>query len=219
MIHIEKSVFYLFEENCYTVWDDTLECVLIDPGCERDEERKALARLIAENGLTPRMILLTHAHLDHIFGVRECADTYGIPVMMDPREMQSIEMFNLAFSKLGIHTPQSFEFTAISDGQQLRFGNTSLRALSTPGHSMGGTCWWFEDDGVIFTGDTLFKGCIGRTDNDCASLEMLLDSVRGTLMQLDSDIRVYPGHGPDTTIGYERATNPFIYENNGFGNE
>jgi len=219
MIHIQKFVFYLFQENSYLVWDDSLECVIVDPGCERAQEREDLFSFISTKGLKPKMILLTHAHLDHIYGVKECSERYGIPVMMDPKECESIEKFNPILTDMGMHTPQSFDYTSVEDGQELHFGATAVRALSTPGHSMGGMCWWFEKEGVIFSGDTLFKGSIGRTDNNYASLDALMHSLRSTLMQLDGDIQVFPGHGPSTTIGEERRTNPFIYENNNCGDE
>lgn len=212
MLHIQKSVFYFFQENCYVVWDDSLECAIIDPGCEHADERESLHSFIAANSLKPAMVLLTHAHLDHIYGVRECVDRYGIPVYMDPKEKMSVEVFNKTFTNAGLHCPRSFEFKEVTDGQLLHFGNTEVRVLATPGHSMGGVCWWFEKDKAIFTGDTLFAGSIGRTDNNCASYDELMNSLHGTLMQLDGDIDVYPGHGPMTSIGRERTSNPFIYE-------
>jgi len=218
MIHIQKFIFYLLQENTYLVWDDTKECVLIDPGCERRQERNELAAFIESKGLKPKMILLTHAHLDHIYGVREFSQRYAIPVMMDQKERESIEKFNDSFVRMGLHAPEGFDFTPVDDGQLLHFGNTDVRALSTPGHSPGGLCWWLEKEEVLFSGDTLFRGSIGRTDNEFASLDALMESLRGTLMHLDSDIRVFPGHGPSTTIGDERNTNPFIYDNTGIVN-
>lgn len=212
MLYIKKFTFYFFQENSYVVWDDSGECALIDPGCEHDSERKQLHGFIASKGLKPGMILLTHAHLDHIYGVREAMDKYDIPVYMDPKEQSSIDTFNKTFTDVGLHRPEKFDFTGVEDGQLLHFGNTDVRVLATPGHSLGGVCWWFEKDKAIFTGDTLFAGSVGRTDNNCASYDDLMASLRGTLMQLDGETDVYPGHGPQTTIGMERASNPFIYE-------
>lgn len=209
-LHIQKFEFNLFGENCYILWDESGECAIVDPGCERLEERKALNEFIKTQGLTPQMILLTHAHLDHIYGVRELMDIYKVKTYMDPREESSINRFNPGLTRLGLPLPQDFEFTPVSEGELLHFGNTDIRALSTSGHSQGGLCWWCEKEKALFTGDTLFAGSIGRTDNDCASLDTLLDSIRGTLMCLDSDIDVFPGHGPATSIGQERLTNPFI---------
>lgn len=211
-MYIEKFVFNLFQECTYLVWDDSKECIIIDPGCDRTEDRQKLKDAIQAKGLKPAMVVLTHSHLDHIYGVHDLQQTYGIPVYMDPREEGSIRFFNAGLVRMGIHTPEEFDWTPVEDGQQLHFGNTTFRAISTPGHSRGGLCWWFEDDNVIFTGDTLFAGSIGRTDNEWASLDDLMHSLRDTLMQLDGGIDVYPGHGPATSIGRERTTNPFIYE-------
>lgn len=212
MLDVEKFIFYFFQENTYVVSDGSGECVVIDPGCEKTDERECLRSFIASKGLKPVMVLLTHAHLDHIYGVREIADRYGIPVMMDPREVKSLEVFNRTFTDRGIHRPQPFDFKPIAGGDTLHFGNTDISVLSTPGHSPGGVCFLFGKDRAIFTGDTLFAGSVGRTDNDCASLDELMESLRGVLMALDGDIDVYPGHGPATTIAAERTTNPFIYE-------
>jgi len=218
MIHIQKFVFYLLQENTYVVWDDTKECVIVDPGCERQQERAELSSFIESKELKPKMILLTHAHLDHIYGVAEFSQKYSIPVMMDPKESESVEKFNAIFVQMGLHEPQRFEYTAVTNGEVLHFGKSAVRAISTPGHSMGGMCWWLEEERVIFSGDTLFRGSIGRTDNEYASLDALMESLCGTLMQLDSDIQVLPGHGPSTTIGEERSGNPFITDNSGVYN-
>lgn len=212
MINVKKFIFSPFQENTYVVWDDSRECVIIDPGCEADDERQALTEHVSRMNLTPKMILQTHGHLDHVYGANYLSRLYGIPVMMDPREAEGMDSVNRMFASMGLSMPQSFVFTPVSDGQQLSFGHSACRVLSTPGHTLGGVCYWFEEDKVIFTGDTLFAGSVGRTDNRWASLDLLLGSLRDTLMQLEGDIDVLPGHGRATSIGEERLTNPFIYE-------
>lgn len=212
MIKLKKFVFYFFQECTYVMWDDSLECVIVDPGCERAVEKDELAGFISEKGLRPKMILLTHAHLDHIYGAGFCQEKYGIPVMMDPKEELSINVFNKTFTNMGMHVPPVFDSSPIKDGDILHFGNTDVRVLSTPGHSAGGVCFWVEKENVLFSGDTLFAGSVGRTDNDTASLDDLNRSLRETLMNLDGSIDVFPGHGPATSIGVERTCNPFIYD-------
>ena len=206
MLRIQNFTFNIFQEHTYVVWDESLSCVIIDPGCERKEEKAALWEFIDREKLKPAMVLLTHAHLDHIFG------KYGIKAMMDPSETKIIDQFNGMYSRLGLSQPDSFPFEPLSDGQTLHFGNTDIKVISTPGHSPGGVCFHIKKEKVIFTGDTLFAGCVGRTDNYFASLESLMSSLRDRLMLLDGDTDVLPGHGPGTSIARERTTNPFIYE-------
>lgn len=200
MIQLHKFTFNPLEENCYVVWDDSLECAIVDPGCHISSEKKELMDFIDDNCLIPKLILLTHTHMDHVFGVSDLCAGYGIGAYMDPRETVTIMEV------------KPFDFTPVQDGMQLSFGRTRVRALSTPGHSAGGVCWWFEEDKVLFSGDALFKGCIGRTDLPGGDLDMLMNSLHNVLMNLDGDIDVYPGHGPATDIATERQTNPFLFD-------
>lgn len=209
MLKIEKLTFNMFEECCYLLWDESGECVIIDPGCLYPEERQALYSRIDVNNLRPRAVLLTHGHSDHIFGVRECCEKYGIKAMMNDGERASIEGFNPTLRHMGLPSADSFEWENVREGDVIEFGAHALRVLETPGHSMGGVCYWVESDGILFSGDTLFAGSIGRTDNNWASLETLYESLKD-LMNLDGDIDVYPGHGPRTTISKERMGNPFV---------
>lgn len=212
MLNIQKLIFNLFQENCYLAWDESASCVIVDPGCSTDAERERLFAAIASRGLTPKAVLLTHAHLDHIFGVRACVDKFGIPVYMDPEEEGSISGFNPSLYVYGYPQAETFEYVPVKDGDVVEFGTAKLRALSTPGHSRGGLCWWCEKENAVFTGDTLFAGSIGRTDNRWADLDTLKSSIKGTLMALEGDVDVYPGHGPATSIGNERLMNPFIVD-------
>ncbi len=212
MLKLHKFIFNPLGENTYIVWDDTLEAIIIDPGALISAERDRLLSFIGSQGIKPVAILLTHAHMDHIFGVQSCVEKYNIPVYMDPREEASINGFNVAHAGYEMDYSNSFQTIDIADGDIVRFGNSQIRALSTPGHSMGGICWWIESAGMIFTGDTLFAGSIGRTDNRWASWDMLISSIKNTLMALDGEVDVFPGHGPATSIGQERLTNPFIVD-------
>lgn len=212
MLRIQDFTFNFFQEHSYVVWDDSGGCVIIDPGCESSEEKEELWDFIAGEGLKPAMVLLTHAHLDHIFGVKDTLERYGIKAMMDPSEAEIVDKFNGIYERFGLRKPDSFPFEPLSDGQTVPFGNTDIKVISTPGHSPGGVCFHIEKEKVIFTGDTLFAGSIGRTDNAFASLESLMASLRDKLMLLDGDTDVLPGHGPGTSIARERTTNPFIFE-------
>lgn len=212
MIEIQKFVFNPFQQNTYVVWDGSGECVIIDPGCKTAKEQDSLFSFIGGKGLKPAAILLTHGHLDHVFGVRAACEKYGIPAYMHPAEEASIKEFNVQWAPAGMSFVDEFSYQPIADGQLLHFGNSDVRVLATPGHSMGGVCYWFEAEGVLFSGDTLFAGSIGRTDNNWASLDLLKKSLKEVLMALDGEIDVLPGHGPATSIGRERLLNPFINE-------
>lgn len=212
MLQIHKFIFNPFQQNTFLVWDQSGNCAIIDPGCFTQEEKESLAAYVEKNGLKPQMILLTHAHLDHILGVPFCMQKYGIPVYMDPKEVQTMEGFNPRLGAYGLPDIPPFPFTGVKDGDLLNLGQSAIRVLSTPGHSMGGLCWWFEAENIIFTGDTLFAGSIGRTDNEYADWGTLINSIKQTLMSLEGDVDVYPGHGPATSIGNERLMNPFIMD-------
>jgi len=203
MLQIHKFIFNPLEENCYVVWDDTRECAIVDPGCHEPSERQSLVRFIEDNNLIPKLILITHTHMDHVFGVRDLCNRFGIEAYMDPRETITI----MAIDK--------FDFNPVTDGQEVCFGLSRAKALSTPGHSMGGLCWWFEADKVMFTGDSLFCGSIGRTDLPGGDLDALMDSLHNVLMEMDGEIEIYPGHGPGSDIARERQTNPFLFDEDG----
>lgn len=211
MIHIKKFTFNLFEENTYIVWGEGPECIIVDPGSQRREEKIELMQFIENEKLVPKAILLTHAHPDHVEGVVELMEKFPLKTYMDSRETASLDFANKYLNRFGVKPPIAFDYEKVSDGLRVQVGDMAARAVSTPGHSAGGVCWWFEAEKTMFTGDTLFKGCIGRSDLVGGNLDTLLESIRGSLMTLDGDIEIFPGHGPSSSIGYERQTNPFIY--------
>lgn len=211
MLKIHTFQFNSFQECCALAWDQTGEAIIIDPGFYNESEASELYNKIEKENLSPKMILLTHGHFDHVFGAKECAEKFNIPILMHEEDRVILENNHLIAPLFGLQSPIcDFSTTPINDGEILSFGNTSFKVITTPGHSPGGVCYYFEEEKVLFSGDTLFAGSIGRTDNLLGDYDKLIVSIMDKLMGLDSDTGVVPGHGPTTNIGHERTHNPFL---------
>jgi len=196
----------VFAENTYLLADpDTRDAIIIDPGEEADV---FLARLAHERW-TPRAVWLTHAHVDHVAGVKRVRDATGVPVLLHPadRRLYDQAAVHARIFGLTIDAPPPPDGT-LADGQRVTVGNLAFDVLHTPGHSPGGVT--FFGHGLAFTGDALFAGSIGRTDLPGGDLETLAHSIRQRLYRLPNDTVVWSGHGPQTTIGEEKRTNPFV---------
>lgn len=211
MLKIITFQFNPFQECCSLAWDGSGEAAIIDPGFYDAEEAESLYERISREDLTPKMIILTHGHFDHIFGVRECAAKYRIPVMMHPADKVILDNDAAIAATFGLRAPDvDFQTVPIEDGQKLKFGETELEVIFTPGHTPGGVCLYDTADNVLFSGDTLFAGAIGRTDNAWGDYDSLIKGIMEKLMGLPGDVRVIPGHGPHSNIGWERTHNPFL---------
>ncbi|MBR0222763.1 MAG: MBL fold metallo-hydrolase [Bacteroidales bacterium] len=210
---METKTFYFnpIRECCYVAWDETGSCVFIDPGCNGERELQRLKDFVAQKQLKPEKILLTHGHFDHILGLENVAQTWGVDAWIHPDDHEQMVRSGQWCSQLGLaFKPFTGTLHDLSDGEILTFGQTQLRVITTPGHTQGGVCFLCEKDGVLFSGDTLFAGSIGRTDHPGGDYDQLIDSIGRKLLTLDGDITILPGHGPTSSIGYERATNPFL---------
>jgi glyoxylase-like metal-dependent hydrolase (beta-lactamase superfamily II) len=201
-----------FQENTYIIYDETLDCVVIDPGCSNAKERAELIKTITDMGLTPTRLINTHCHVDHIPGNPLIAETYNIGLEIHPDE---VPVLNDAPSFAGIFQiemsgDQPAVKAFIHEGDEIKFGNTTLKALATPGHSPGSLSFYNEVDGYVVSGDALFYRSVGRYDLPGADGMVLFQSIMTQLMTLPDDVKVYSGHGPDTTIGSERRHNPFL---------
>ena len=224
MVHIEHFTFNSFQTNCYVVWDENGKCAIVDPGCTTESERAQLTGFIESKGLEPECILLTHCHFDHIYGMADLAKTYEIPVHADMNEMYSLQVTNARLcSQFGFPMPDEFpiiktirEATIASraefvmDGDVISVGDLRFEVLSTPGHSKGGVCYLERNEKILFSGDTLFAGAIGRTDHPGGDYDQMMRNIFEKLLLLDGDTRVLPGHGPSSDISTERMTNPFL---------
>lgn len=193
--------------NCYLVSnEETKELVIIDPGDQAD----LLARKIDESGAKPMAILLTHGHFDHVLAVNELAEQYQIPVYAHENEKKQLHSTAVEFFP---HLGRSGEIRVdhfISGEPLLKLAGFEIKVLMTPGHTQGGVCYYFEKEGLLFSGDTLFFGSIGRTDFPGGSYKDLIQSVETKLFPLPEDVIVYPGHNNATSIGFEKQNNPFF---------
>lgn len=213
MLIIKVFRVNMMGENTYVVSDETKECVIIDCGCYEQGEKDALAEYIDTEGLKPVRLLCTHFHLDHVFGTQFILDKYGIRAEISPRESQLAEMQHYQAVAFGLdesaaQSPQPQQ--TLNDGEKVRFGNSELTVIATPGHSPGGVSFYSEKDGVVFTGDTLFRGTYGAVNLPGGRLSKLAKSIMERLFTLPPETVVYPGHGGETTIGEEKEMNPIL---------
>lgn len=207
-LNIKTIIVGPFEVNCYLVWDDqSADAVIIDPGADDDHIIKA----IEQAGCTPRAILLTHGHGDHIAAVAAVKEHYNIPLYVGDGEEKLLSSPSANVSAmLGIPIVAPAPDVKLKDEDVVSLGSLRFLALLTPGHSPASICYLHERDGVLFCGDALFQGSIGRTDLPGGSFEVLMESIRAKILTLPDSVVCYPGHGPRTTVGAERRSNPFI---------
>ncbi len=211
MIEIKVLVFNSFQENTLILFDETKECVIIDPGCSNPDEQAKLDRFISEKGLTPVGIYNTHLHIDHMFGNEYVMKKYGLKLRIHP---DGIHFLNTAigFASVFGHDLQSVPTAdgEMHEGDTIKFGNAELEVVETPGHAAGSFCFINRAQHFVIVGDVLFSGSIGRTDLPSGDMDTLMASIREKLLVLSDDFTVYCGHGPETTIGEERKYNPFL---------
>lgn len=201
-----------WEENTVLLYDETREAVVIDCGCFSKEEKKRVSDFITEEKLTLVALLNTHLHPDHLFGNDFIKDTYGLEVQASKEDEFMIDHAVEYAAMLGVsgmpQPPRIGQY--LKEGDVVKFGNSELRVIAVAGHSPGGLCFYSEKDKLLIAGDVLFAGSIGRSDLPGGDGRKLLKDIREKLFVLDDDVRVIPGHGPETTIGEEKRYNPFF---------
>lgn len=202
-----------FQTRSTIVWDKNKTAIIFDPGFENNVERDEIFSFISENGLDIQAILLTHAHFDHIFGIKETADTFGVNIYMHRGDLPILEANPQMCINFGLKIPElpkEEQIIFIKDGDKVRFGELCLEVLETPGHTPGGVCYYENNEKILISGDTLFAGSIGRSDLPLGDYDKLMEGIFSKLLILDGDTVIYPGHGPTSSIAKERATNPFL---------
>lgn len=211
-MEIKRVVFNPFRENTYLVWDDTKECIVIDAGNMNEGENRILAEMIESRGLKPVMAVNTHAHFDHVGGVKWLKDTYGATFACSHKDQFLIDS-TAGGMVYGIKCNDVPAIDIDLDGvEDIRFGNTVLRVIKTPGHTPGHVVLFNEEDKSLFTGDTLFRESIGRTDLPGGDYSWIMKSILEEIVPLGDDVTIYPGHEDASTIGHEVLYNPFIVE-------
>lgn len=212
MIYIQQITCNMFQENCYIVHDDSSECIIIDCGAYYQQEKQAISKYIKDKQLKPVHLLATHGHIDHHFGDAFVEKEYGLlpevhhadQFLMQNLHQQAEVLANIRWTE---SIPKVKRYLTKTDS--ITFGTHTLSIIETPGHSPGSIFFYCKDEHVAFTGDTLFKYSIGRTDLQGGSMFQMIQSLR-MISQLPDQTKVYPGHGPCTTIGTEVAGNPYL---------
>lgn len=214
MLHIQKFVVNMIQENCYVVNDETREAVIVDDGAYYPEEKLAIEKYINENGLKPVLLIDTHAHFDHIMGNKALFDRFGLKARFSSADAELYDAVDTQIEQImGMHLENvevgpSGDF--IREGDVLTFGSHALSVISTPGHTRGGLCFYCKEENVLFSGDSLFRGSIGRTDLPGGDGKALISALNNKILTLPDETQVLTGHGPATDVRTEKTINPYL---------
>ncbi len=210
-MNVAQFTFNSFAENTFVLYDDSKECVIIDPGCNNPDEEAILSGFIQENNLTPTKLVNTHCHIDHVLGNQYVSEKYSLSLEAHKGEKAVLDNMQNVASLYGIPYTKSPEITIfLEEGDYLSFGHTRLEIYFTPGHSPASLSFFHRESKQLIAGDVLFQGSIGRTDLPGGNYDTLIDSIKTKILPLGDEVKVYCGHGPSTTVGIERKTNPFL---------
>jgi glyoxylase-like metal-dependent hydrolase (beta-lactamase superfamily II) len=213
MLTVTSFVFSPVEENTYVVHNEAGDCIIVDPGCYFGNERNELKEFIQNGQLAPKYLLNTHCHLDHVFGNKFIHDTYGLTLHLHEKEKILLDYAPTSGLSWGLPFDNyQGDLIFLREGEVIRLGDDELQVLFTPGHSPGHVSFWCRAQQFVLSGDVLFRQSIGRTDLPGGSFETLIQSIREKLFVLPEETIVYPGHGPETTVGAEKTDNPFLSE-------
>jgi hydroxyacylglutathione hydrolase len=211
MLKIKTFVFSPIQENTYLLYDEFNNCAIIDPGCYFDAEKEQLVGFIQKNLLQPKMLLNTHCHLDHVFGNKHIAETFGLVAQIHEKEKAVLAfaptsglMYDMPFDNY------TGDFIFLKEGDKINIGTDELLVIEAPGHSPGHICFYCAKQHFLIGGDVLFNRSIGRTDLPGGNHELLIKNIKEKLLVLPDETVVYSGHGPVTTIGEEKLYNPYL---------
>jgi glyoxylase-like metal-dependent hydrolase (beta-lactamase superfamily II) len=212
MIQIKKLTFNPFQENTYVVYDETKECVIIDPGCYTKEEQQKLVSFIAENDLNPVKLINTHCHIDHVLGNNFVSQKYNLQLGIHKEDLTTLNSVPTYCHLYGFEayqlSPEPSYF--LNEGDKIQFGNSDLEVIFCPGHAPGHVVFYNSKQQFVINGDVLFQGSFGRVDLPGGNLETLKHSIIKKMFALPDETIVYTGHGSETTIGTEKIYNPIL---------
>lgn len=209
---VSGFTFNAFSENTYLLVDEaTQQCAIVDPGCYDPAEQQALRDYVTLRGWQVALLLNTHCHIDHVFGNQFIIDTYKVPFLIHTDDLATLHAVPAYAPSYGFPQYHPAEPTGfLTPGEPVRIGETELEVRFTPGHAPGHVVFYHAPTHTLIGGDVLFRGSIGRTDLPGGDHDTLIESINQQLFTLPDEVVVYPGHGPTTTIGEERSTNPFF---------
>lgn len=210
---IKQFTFNHFGVNCFVVYDEqSSECVIVDPGMEASYEDAQLFQFVERKNLKPMLLLLTHAHVDHICGVRQVAEKYGLPITMHCDGKKLLRQAEAYGGIMGfdVRNLDDIDTVHIDEGAELKVGTIKIECRFVPGHCEGSMCYVIPDEEAVITGDALFQGSIGRTDLPGGNYQQLIENLRTKVITLPDSYQVLPGHGELSTIGDEKKYNPFL---------
>ena len=215
MLTVKQFTFSPIQENTYVIYNEQGWCAIVDPGCYFANERNDLRTFVEEQALTPKFLLNTHCHLDHVFGNKFIHESYGLNLHIHPMEKAVLDFAPVSGQMWGLPF-ENYQgtFVYLNEGDTIQLGEDLLEVILTPGHSPGSVCYYCRAQQFIISGDVLFRNSIGRTDLPGGNFESLINSIRKKLFNLPDEVMVYSGHGPETTIGYEKKNNPFLNQDN-----
>lgn len=207
---VQQFVFNAFSENTYIIYDETKACIIIDPGCYEADEKETLKSFISDNELQVVSLINTHCHIDHVLGNNFVKNEFSVDLIIHKLDQATLKANEIVSPMYGFNAYEQCEADGfISEGDQVKFGNSVLDVIFVPGHAPGHIALVNEKEKICIGGDVLFQQSIGRTDLPGGDFDTLMNSIKNKLFNLADDVTVYCGHGPSTTIGYEKQNNPF----------
>ncbi len=211
MLHVQTFTFNAFQENTCVLYDDQGDSVVIDPGCYEKHEKETLKEFIDSKNLKVHLLLNTHCHVDHVFGNKFIKDTYQVPLLVHGQDLPTLKAAEVLAPAYGFNEYETSEpDQLIEAGQTISFGANNLEVRFVPGHAPGHVVFYNVAHSFVINGDVLFRGSVGRTDLPGGNHNTLLHNIHTQMFTLPDDTKVYCGHGPETTIGFEKANNPFV---------